>query len=144
MREILALIPREYRKGCLKVALSVPVKAVLSLVGVVALLPVMMLVLDPEKLHASFLEGFYRALGFTSDGNFALFVIAAVVLVVIVKTGLCLLISNYQNRFLMSLYRNLSSRLFVGLYSRGLLYIKNQNSSCMTFNVIGVCYNFVM
>ena len=144
MRRVLSLIPPGYRGGCLKVALLVPVKAILDLVGVAALLPVMMLVLDPEKLQASFLGRVSQVLDFDSDARFAAFVICAVILVLLVKIALSLLIVNYQNHYLLSLYRNLSSRLFVSLYSRGLLYIKNQNSARMTFNVIGVCYNFVM
>lgn len=144
MKEVWGLIPKEYRRGCLRVAVLVPVKAVLDLVGVAALLPVMLLVLDPAKLQDSVLGRFARVVNFPIDGNFTLFVILAVILVLLLKTLLSLLIINYQNRFLLGLYRNLSSRLFVSLYSRGLLYIKNQNSSRMAFNVIGVCHNFVM
>lgn len=127
MKELWSLIPVEYRRRCVGVALLVPVKALLDLVGVAALVPVMMLVLDPGRLAYP-----------------PMLVIGAMVLVIIVKIALSLAIVNFQNRFLMSLYRNFSSRLFVSLYSRGLQYIKNHNSARMTFNVIGVCYNFVM
>lgn len=144
MKEIWHLIPESYRCGAIKVAALVPVRAILDLVGVAALLPVMMLVIDQEKLRGSFLSGWYDFLGFESGQSFAFFVIGVVLAVVVVKILLCLLITNYQNRFLMSLYRDLSSKLFVSLYSRGLVYIKNQNSARMTFNVISVCYNFVM
>lgn len=144
MREVWSLIPSEYRRGCLRVALLVPVKAVLDLVGVAALVPVMMLVLDPLKLQSSFLGRVSGLLNFTTDTGFTIFVILSVVLILLLKVFLSIAIINYQNRFLMRLYRNLSSRLFVSLYSRGLLYIKNQNSARMAFNVTGVCYNFVM
>ncbi len=144
MKDVLHIIPKEYRWGVAKVAALVPVRAILDLAGVAALLPVMMLVLDADKLPESFLGAWYDALGFTDQFHFALFVICLAIAFLVVKVLLCLLITNYQNRFLMSLYRNLSSRLFVSLYSRGLVYIKNQNSSRMTFNVISVCYNFVM
>lgn len=144
MGEVWSLIPSEYRRGCLKVALLVPVKAVLDLVGVAALVPVMMLVLDPIKLHSSFLGRVSDFLNFSSDSGFVVFIIASAVLILVIKILLSIAIINYQNRFLLSLYRNLSSRLFISLYSRGLLYIKNQNSARMAFNVTGVCYNFVM
>lgn len=144
MRKILSLLPKEYRRGCLRVAALVPVKAVLDLVGVAALIPIMMLVLDPDKLENSFFASIASVLGFSDYNTLAIVVIVSVVLVLVFKIILSLLIINYQNRYLMSLYRNLSSRLFLSLYSRGLLYIKNHNSARMTFNVIGVCYNFVM
>lgn len=144
MRRILSLIPPEYRKGCFKVAALVPVKAILDLVGVAALVPVIMLVLDPEKLSQSFIGRYADRLGIANYQSLSMAVIAGVVAVLLVKMALSLLIVLYQNRFLMSLYRNLSSRLFVSLYSRGLLYVKHQNSARMTFNVTSVCYNFVM
>lgn len=144
MEQLRRLIPEDFRWGALKLAALVPVRAILDLAGVAALLPVMMLVVDSDRLRGSFLERWCDALGFSSQHDFALFVIVLVMLVLLVRIALCLLITSYQNRFLMGLYRELSSRLFVSLYSRGLLYIKNQNSSRMTFNVISVCYNFVM
>lgn len=143
MRDLFSLIPQGYRKGCLLVAATVPVKAILDLVGVAALLPVMMLVLDSSKLRGSFLETWFDYLNLDQTA-FGAFVIAAVIAVLIVKIALSIAISLYQSKFLMSLYRELSSKLYLSLYSRGLLYIKNQNSARMTFNVIGVCQNFVM
>lgn len=144
MKEIWHLIPEDFRPGVVKVAAMVPVRAILDLVGVAALLPVMMLVLDEGKLQSSFLGSWYESLSFSSQQSFALFVISLVILLLVVKILLSVLITYSQYGFLMRLYRNLSSRLFGSLYSRGLVYIKNQNSSRMTFNVISVCYNFVM
>lgn len=144
MKEIWHLIPEDFRPGVVKVAAMVPVRAILDLVGVAALLPVMMLVLDEGKLQSSFLGSWYEVLSFSSQQSFALFVILLVILLLVVKILLSVLITYSQYGFLMRLYRNLSSRLFGSLYSRGLVYIKNQNSSRMTFNVISVCYNFVM
>lgn len=144
MKELKHLIPEEYRWGAVKVAALVPVRAILDLAGVAALLPVMMLVLDSDRLHSSFLGKWYDALGFASEQSFAFFIIGTVLLFLAVKICLCILVADSQNRYLMSLYRTLSSSLFISLYSRGLAYIKNQNSSRMTFNIISVCRNFVM
>lgn len=144
MRGIWGLIPAEYRRGCLRVAALVPVSAILNLIGVAVLIPVMMLVVDSEKLHSSFIGKAADLLDITIGDDFAVFVILAVLCVLLLKSVISLLITNYQNRFLLSLYRNLSSSLFVALYSRGLVYIKNHNSARMAFNVTGVCNSFVM
>lgn len=144
MRDIWRLIPEDFRGGVVRVAALVPVRAILDLAGVAALLPVMMLVLDTEKLRASFLGSWYDSLAFSSQQSFALFIILLVIGFLVAKILLGVLITWYQYHFLLSLYRNLSSRLFRSLYSRGLVYVKNHNSSRMTFNVISVCYNFVM
>lgn len=127
MKRFWKLIPDNFRKGAIVVATLVPVNAALGLVGAAALLPLMMTVLDSESLP------YPRQT-----------VILAVLALIVLKNILCLGITWVQNRYLMALYRNFSSRLFTSLYSRGLLYIKGQNSASMTFNVIGVCYNFVM
>jgi len=148
MKEIVSLIPREYHSRGILVAALVPLKAILDLIGVATLIPVIMLVLDPDTLEKSFIGSLFRYLGLNGDAftsrGFSLFVILAVVAVLLVKIVLSLLITRCQNKYLMSLYRNLSSRLFISLYSRGLLYVKSQNSARMAFNVTGVCYNFVM
>lgn len=127
MKRFWKLIPDNFLKGAIAVAALVPVNAALGLVGAAALLPLMMTVLDSESLP------YPRQT-----------VILAVLALIVLKNILCLGITWVQNRYLMALYRNFSSRLFTSLYSRGLLYIKGQNSASMTFNVIGVCYNFVM
>lgn len=127
MKRFWKLIPDNFRKGAIAVAALVPVNAALGLVGAAALLPLMMTVLDSESLP------YPRQT-----------VILAILALIVLKNILCLGITWVQNRYLMALYRNFSSRLFTSLYSRGLLYIKGQNSASMTFNVIGVCYNFVM
>jgi len=149
MKEILRLIPQEYRKRGFTVAALVLLRAILDLVGVASLIPVIMLVLDPVGLRNSFVGNFVLNLGICGTDvlntrGFSLFIILMVIAILLLKIILSILITIVQNRFMMSLYRNLSSRLFISLYSRGLLYIKNQNSAKMTFNVTGVCHNFVM
>ena len=127
IRKILELLPQEYRLGCFKMAALVPVKAVLDLVGVAALIPVMLLVLEPGRLPFP-----------------AWTVLGGIVGVLIIKTVLSILITRFNIRYLMGLYRSLSSRAFASLFAKGLVYVKNNNSARMTFNVTGVCYNFVM
>ena len=144
MKEIFRLIPPQYRRKFISVALLVPVKALLNLVGVAALLPVMMLVLQPEKLQSSAFGVYISRMGIAPGRSFAMLVVLLVIVLLVIKTILSLWITNYQNRFLLSLYKNLSSRMFVSLYSRGLIYVKNNNSSKLSFNIVGVCYNFVM
>lgn len=145
MDRLRALIPESFRGGALKLAATVPLRALLDLVGVAALLPVMLLVLDPEALRNIVPESLLSLVSVNpGSAAFAIAVVFATIAVLLVKVLLCLLITRSQSRYMMSLYRNLSSRLFISLFSKGLLYVKNQNSSKMAFNVIGVCYNFVM
>lgn len=149
MKEIFRLIPREYRRGGIAAACMVPLRALLDLVGVATLIPVIMIVLDPDALKKSFVGSLARRMGLDmtidfGSHSFSFFIVMSVVAILIVKIALSLLITSYQNRYMMNLCRNLCSRLFISLYSRGLLFIKNQNSNRLTYNVTVVCHNFVM
>ena len=141
---MIRLIPREYRPKGVLVAILVPVSALIDLFGVAALLPVMMLLLDKEAISGSFLMRIYESLGFASQDSFALFVCLLVLVLLVVKSVLSILISTFQNKYMLSLYRHFSSTLFDNYYNKGLVFVKQSNSSEMTFNINAVCYNFVV
>lgn len=144
MEQLFKIIPQEYRKKGLKVALLVPFKAVIELVGVAALIPMLLLVLNKEAFVGSFLEKIYDFAGFTDSFSFATAVSISIVIILIIKSIISLWIVNYQNKYLLSLYGYFSGRLFSNLYNKGLLFIKSSNSSELTYNISAVCYSFVV
>ena len=72
----------------------VPVKALLNLVGVAALLPVMMLVLQPEKLQSSAFGVYISRMGIAPGRSFAMLVVLLVIVLLVIKTVLSLWITN--------------------------------------------------
>src|SRR5574344_2107249 len=143
IKKIISLIPNSFRKKGSLVVLSVPLKALLDLAGIAVLLPMIFIVLNEgEAFNNSLLSKIYDYMGFSSHNKFILFLILAVLTILIIKSLLNLLIVNYQNKYLLGLYRHYSRTLFSHLYSKGLLFVKDSNTSELSFNVNAVCYNF--
>lgn len=127
------------------IAFTVPVRSVLDFAGLAALLPVLMLVLEPEGMRSgSLLSRFYQWGGFESTRHFTLAVCLTVFAIIVLKNGLNLWLGHYQNRYLMELYRYFSERLFTAYYRRGLLFMKQSNTSDLGMEVNYVCYAFAL
>ncbi len=142
---ILDIIPKPFRKRALWVALTIFVRALLNFVGLAMLVPVLVLILDSESIHAnSRLNAVYEALGFTSDEWFVVAVCAAVVGIVVIKCLINLGLYTTERNFIYDLYRFLSRRLYIDYHNRGLGFIKGSNSSLLTRNVNVVCLTFVV
>lgn len=144
-KKVIRLIPKSFRKKGVAVSLFVPVRALLDLVGIAVLLPVLILVLDGNNItQNSILSFFYDSLGFTETRPFVVFIVLAVLGVIVLKSAINLFFINFQNKYLLSLYKYFSSKMLSALYNRGLLYVKDSNSSEISFNINSVCYNFVV
>ena len=138
------IIPTKFRAKGVGVAISVFVRALLNFVGLAALLPILYLILDSESIHSNrLLHAIYEKLGFVSDNHFVVAVAAAVVLFVVVKNLINLLLYRVERDYIYELYRYLSRKLFVGYFSRGLQFVKRENSAILSRNVNVVCYTFI-
>lgn len=145
MHKILKQIPNSFKKKGFWVALSVPLRALLDLLGLAVLLPVLIMVLDSASLmNVPLVSEIYSLLGFSSIQKFIYFLVSVILGFILFKTGLNLLLLNTQNRYLLSLYKYFSSNLFTSLYDRGLIFVKDSNSSEIAFKINAVCYNFVV
>lgn len=138
------LSERQKRRG-ITVTASAVCSAVLDLLGIAALIPVLMLVLDTGAVTGDgFLARFYRAAGFSGIPAFATAVCAAVLAVVVLKNLLGLYLADFRNRYLLSLYADLSARMYESCLSRGLLFIRKHNTVKLTNNVNAVCYRLAL
>ena len=125
IRRILDLLLPDERKTGMKVAGAVFLSAILDFVGLAVLLPVLYLLLDGG--------GQQRAAAW-----FCLLAVAVIAL----KSILAAMLSRYQQRFLLSLYKRLSASLFDAYYRKGLLFIREQGVSRLGHQVNFVCYAF--
>lgn len=140
---ILALIPRERRRGAVGTVLASVALALLDFVGIAVLVPVLLLVLSEEATFAyPAMRWLYEAGGFTSFGTFVCAVCAAAVVVIILKSLLTLTVSDAVTKYLLSLYRHYSTRMFDTCLSRGVLFIRKHHTSQLINNVNGVCLRF--
>lgn len=118
------LLPDERRKGA-KVAGAVFLSAILDFVGLAVLLPVLYLLLDGGGQRQAALWFCLLAFG-----------------VIALKSIVAAMLSRYQQRFLLMLYKRLSSSLFDAYYHKGLLFIREQGVSRLGHQVNFVCYAF--
>ena len=145
MKRIFQLIPTSFRRRGIGVLCSILVQALLDFVGLAVLLPVIILVADPEAVTTNrWLGELWAWGGFTSARTFTLAVCGVVVCVIAVKGLLGMWLWRGQNKFVMGLYRHYSERLFAHYHNSGLLFIKSRNSAKLAHEINFVCLAFVV
>ena len=144
MNEIIQIIPHQFRRRGLWIALTLLVRAVMNLIGLAVLLPVLTMVLDPSWIETEgAMHTAYLWSGAGSPRSFAIMICVGVVGVILLKNAVDVWLMQVENRYVMELYRSLSRRLFTAYHQKGLGFIKNSNSQLLTRNVNYVCLAFV-
>ena len=118
------LLPEERRKG-MKVAGAVFLTALLDFVGLAALLPVLYYLLEGGENQRAALWFSLMAVG-----------------LILFKGVSVVSFARFQNRYLLSLYKRLSFSLFSSYYQRGLLFIREQGSNRLGYEVNYLCFAF--
>ena len=118
------MLPEERKTG-IKVAAAVFLTALLDFVGLAALLPVLYYLLEGGENRQAALWFSLLAVG-----------------VVLFKSLMVVLFARFQNRYLLSLYKRLSFSLFSSYYQRGLLFIREQGSNRLGYEVNSMCFAF--
>ena len=140
IREAYRLISPTHRKRLPAVVVASIVAALLDLVGIAALISVLLLVLDEEAVVAHPAIGaVYDWCGFTSTGSFVIAVALLVLVVIIIKSLLAVVIGDRLHRYSISLYHDLSRRMFNNYLGRGLLFIRAHNTTALVNNVNSLC-----
>lgn len=134
LKSIFKIIPVSYRRRGLWVAITIFLCAILNFVGVALLVPILVLMLSAEG--GGELIGWLGGLLSTTNHLYiTAFVCLVVVAVVVIKSVLVMVLHRYERNFIFSFYRELSLKLYLGYYSRGLGFIKQNNSSALSRNV---------
>lgn len=125
LKRIYRLLQPEERKRCWLVAATVFFSALLNFISLAALLPILYFLMEGgENRQAALL--------------FCLIAIS----VIVVKTLCGIFFSQYQQKFLLNFYKRLSFSLFSAYYRRGLLFIREQGSNKLGYEVNALCYAF--
>lgn len=125
LKRIYRLLQPEERKKAWKVAATVFLSALLDFVGLAALLPILYFLLEGGE-----------------NKQAALFFCLFAVSVIVVKTLSGVFFSRYQQRYLLNFYKRLSFSLFSAYYRKGLLFIREQGSNKLGYEVNVLCYAF--
>ena len=143
-KSIWKIIPQNLRRRSLLVAVTIFLRALLNFVGIAALLPVLLLIIERESIASHPLLGeAYEALGFSSYNTFAITLCGAIAALIVVKNLAVVLLYRTERDYIYTLYKSLSERLFVGYHQRGLGFIKRNNSAILSRNVNVVSLQFV-
>lgn len=125
IRRILDLLePEEKRKG-VKVTGSIFIVALLDFVGLASLLPVLYYLLEGGESKMAALYFSMLAIG-----------------VILFKSLVSAILSRYQSKYLLGIYKRLSFRLYSNYYNNGLLFIKKKGYSTLGHSVNFMCYTF--
>ena len=125
LKRIYRLLQPEERKKAWKVAATVFLSALLDFVGLAALLPILYFLLEGGE-----------------NKQAALFFCLFAVSIILVKTLSGVFFSRYQQRYLLNFYKRLSFSLFSAYYRKGLLFIREQGSNKLGYEVNVLCYAF--
>ena len=138
------LLPRQLQLRIWAVVASVFIMSVFDLIGVGVLLPVLLLVLNENTIFQNkYLAAAYQWGGFDNYRSFVFFVCAAILIFSVGRILICTWIQYKQNKRLFSISSYLSLRLYDYYYSKGFLYIKQNNSHSLINKVNGISSGLV-
>ena len=138
------LLPRLYKQRLWGVVLSVFIMAIVDLVGIGVLLPILLLVFNEKIiLENKYLALFYNWAGFDSIRTFVFFICFSVLIFSIMRVCLSVWLQYKQNQRLFSLSSYLSIRLYRCYYSKGYLFIKQNNSHKLINQVNSIADNLI-
>lgn len=141
--KVIDLIPKEYRRRGLWVMTTLLLRALMNMASLAVMLPVLVLVLDPESLTGDNpMARIYAASGISSPHRFAIATGCAVVAFILLKSLLTLLLARAERHYIYDLYASLSRRLYSAYHDLGLAFVKRHNSAVLTRNVNVVCLQF--
>ena len=125
-------------------AITILLRALLNFIGITLFIPLLMLILDNKSMHQNEkIQALYDILGCNSDTQFTIIIAAGIVAAIAIKNIIALWLFRFERDFTYSLYSNLSRRLYIDYYRRGLAFAHQHNSAELSRNVNFVCLNFV-
>lgn len=131
IRHIIKLIPALHKKQGIWITLSAILQALLNMAGLAVLLPLIILVLDPDKL-----------VDYPWFQNHRNLILLSIICFIILKNLLIVWLSKMQVGYINKLYSYYSEKLYDNYYRQGLLFIKDRHSDELTYNTNAVSYLF--
>ena len=125
IKRILNLLMPEEKKHGIKVTGSIFIVALLDFVGLASLLPVLYYLLEGGESKMAALYFSLLAIG-----------------VILFKSLVSAILSRYQSKYLLGIYKRLSFRLYSNYYNNGLLFIREKGYSTLGHSVNFMCYTF--
>lgn len=141
--DIIRLLPLRYRKKGIGVTLSAILQAILNFMGLTALVPLLVIILNPAKAEQSSILN--KLSGWIQIQNTDSLVIIICILTfcfILFKNILSIKLGTLQVRYVNALYMYFSEELYKNFLQRGLSFIKTTNTQDLTHKINIVCYTF--
>ncbi len=143
MRKILDILPAGFRRRSFGVVATLFARAALDFAGLAALLPLLMLALDPAALSGEGASpGAWLRGGGASPRLLAGMICIAVLLFTALKARISLRLFRIERNFLCDLYRTLSRRLYTAYHDRGMAFIDASDPATLVRNIQVVTQTF--
>lgn len=144
MRRLWAIIPQNYRRRTIWVAVTIFLRALLNFIGVATLIPILGLILNHEAVMSNeHIANISKALNIDNYNTLVVIVCCTVVGIILLKNLAILLLYCTERNYIYSLYKHLSESLYLSYHNRGYGFIKRSNSAVLTRNVNVVSLMFV-
>lgn len=133
---IYRIIPLQFRRRAVWVAITIFVRALLNFVGVAMLVPILVLMLDAQSMAEN--RAFVQLGEWLNVNDYQTLVVvicSIVVGIILIKNLLIMLLYRYERNFVFSTYKHLSRQLYLGYYAQGLSFINHNNSAHLVRNV---------
>lgn len=136
LKKLNFLITSNQRKGLIFLTLFLFVGMILEVFGLGILIPVLSVLLDPEKIETStslsLIRSYFSQL---TNQNFLFLILAFIVVVYFLKSLFIVFLTHKQNRFLTDLTAYTSNKLFSSYMSQPFGFYLNRNASELIKNV---------
>ena len=143
MRKILDILPAGFRRRSFGIVATLFARATLDFAGLAALLPLLMLALDPAALSGEGASpGAWIRSGSASPRLLAGMICIAVLLFTALKARISLRLFRIERNFLCDLYRTLSRRLYTAYHDRGMAFIDASDPATLVRNIQVVTQTF--
>jgi len=144
MREIIRLIPPVYRRQGIGVTFSVLLQALLNFAGLALLVPLLVLILDPQSISSASWAGKLRTgMHIGNDTAFVIIVCAGTGSLIILKNILSLLINSFRTKYVNRLFIYFSEKMYSTSFRKGFLFVKQQHTTSFAHKINGICFIFV-
>ena len=144
IKEIIRLIPPNYRKKGMGVTFSVLLQALLNLFGLALMVPLLLLILNPQSIKSSFWVGKLRMIIPLSDNTTSVIIICALTGgLIILKNLLNLLINSYRTKYINRLFLYFSEKMYSTYFRKGFLFVKHNHTTSFAHKINGICLTFV-
>ena len=145
LNKIIKAIPQEHKTRFFTTTLLNILRGLLDLVGLAALLPIVIILLDETLVvENEILRALFEILPVNNLREFKVALSICVLLWLPLKSVLTICINKFKYSYLLELYRYYAAAIFQLYYKRGLLFIKKSHSSQLAIKINGACFGFAV